>query len=212
MKPHLTLSLAIAGALALAACSAQETHAPAEPPVATDAAPDAMAPAAPTPAAPANPSVGGAAMDANLDIVANAAAAPNLSTLVAAVKASDLVATLQGPGPFTVFAPTDDAFAKLPAGTVDGLLQPGKKADLAGLLTYHVVSGSVDAATLLQQIDAGGGSARLTTVQGATLTATPDGAGGITLTDAKGGTAKVTTADVRQSNGVVHVIDSVLMP
>ena len=212
MKPHLTLSIAIASALALAACGAQESAATAEPPVAADSAPETMPPADPMPVAPGNPSVGGAAMDATLDIVANASAAPNLSTLVAAVKAADLVATLQGAGPFTVFAPTDDAFAKLPAGTVDGLLQPDKKADLAGLLTYHVVAGNVDAAALVQQIEAGGGSATLTTVQGATLTATPDGAGGITLTDAKGGTAKVTTADVRQSNGVVHVIDSVLMP
>jgi uncharacterized surface protein with fasciclin (FAS1) repeats len=166
----------------------------------------------PADTAPANPSVGGASMDAGQDIVANASAAPNLSTLVAAVKAADLVSTLQGSGPFTVFAPTDDAFAKLPAGAVDGLLKPEMKADLAGVLTYHVVSGNVDAASLLQQIEAGGGKATLTTVQGATLTATPDGAGGITLTDAKGGTAKVTTADVRQSNGIVHVIDSVLMP
>ena len=210
MKQSLTLSIAIASALALAACSAQETPT-AEPPVAADTTAEPM-PAAPMPEAPANPGVGGAAMDPGLDIVANASAAPNLSTLVAAVKAADLVATLQGAGPFTVFAPTDDAFAKLPAGTVDGLLQPDRKADLAGLLTYHVVAGNVDAAALVQQIEAGGGSATLTTVQGTTLTATPDGAGGITLTDAKGGTAKVTTADVRQSNGIVHVIDSVLMP
>jgi uncharacterized surface protein with fasciclin (FAS1) repeats len=94
-------------------------------------------------------------MDAGKDIVTNASAAPNLSTLVAAVKAADLVATLQGAGPFTVFAPTDDAFAKLPAGTVDGLLKPEMKADLAGLLTYHVVAGNVDAAALTQQIEAG---------------------------------------------------------
>ena len=164
------------------------------------------------PAAATNPSVGGASMDAAKDIVTNASAAPNLSTLVAAVKAADLVATLQGAGPFTVFAPTDDAFAKLPAGAVDGLLKPEMKADLAAVLTYHVVAGNVDAAALMQQIEAGVGNATLTTVQGATLTATLDGAGGIILTDAKGGTAKVTTADVRQSNGVVHVIDSVLMP
>ena len=151
-------------------------------------------------------------MDASKDIVTNASGAPNLSTLVAAVEGAGLVGTLQGAGPFTVFAPTDEAFAKLPAGTVDGLLKPEKKADIAGLLTYHVVAGNVDAATLAQQIEAGGGSATLTTVQGATLTAKSDGMGGITLTDGKGGTAKVTTADVRQSNGVVHVIDSVLMP
>ena len=204
-----SLPLAIASALALAACGAQEAPAadPAPAPMETAAEP---MPAEPV--APANPAVGGIAMDASKDIVTNASAAPNLSTLVAAVKAADLVATLQGAGPFTVFAPTDDAFGKLPAGAVDGLLKPEAKADLAGVLTYHVVSGNVDAATLLQQIEAGGGTATLTTVQGGTLTATPDGAGGITLTDAKGGTAKVTTADVRQSNGVVHVIDGVLMP
>jgi uncharacterized surface protein with fasciclin (FAS1) repeats len=205
-----TLPLAIASALALAACGASEAPAadPAPAPMETVAAEPMPA----EPVAPANPSVGGAAMDAAKDIVTNASAAPNLSTLVAAVKAADLVATLQGAGPFTVFAPTDDAFGKLPAGAVEGLLKPEMKADLAGVLTYHVVSGNVDAATLLGQIEAGGGTATLTTVQGGTLTATPDGAGGITLTDAKGGTAKVTTADVRQSNGVVHVIDGVLMP
>ena len=211
MKPQLTLPFAIATALALAACSKPETPAPAEPPVATET-PAAAMPEDPMPATPSNPSVGGAAMDAGKDIVTNASAAPNLSTLVAAVKAADLVSTLQGAGPFTVFAPTDDAFAKLPAGAVDGLLKPEMKTDLAGLLTYHVVAGNVDAAALTQQIEAGGGKAVLTTVQGAALTATPDGNGGITLTDGKGGTAKVTTADVRQSNGVVHVIDSVLMP
>ena len=211
MKSHLTLPIAIASALAIAACAKQETPPPAAEPVAAETPAETM-PAEPMPAATENPAVGVAAMDATKDIVTNASAAPNLSTLVAAVKAADLVGTLQGAGPFTVFAPTDDAFAKLPAGTVDGLLKPEKKADLAGLLTYHVVAGSVDAAALAQQIEAGGGSATLTTVQGATLTAKSDGMGGITLTDGKGGTAKVTTADVRQSNGVVHVIDSVLMP
>ena len=211
MKSHLTLPIAIASALAIAACAKQETPPPAAEPVAVETPAETM-PAEPMPAATENPAVGGAAMDATKDIVTNASAAPNLSTLVAAVKAADLVGTLQGAGPFTVFAPTDDAFAKLPAGTVDGLLKPEKKADLAGLLTYHVVAGNVDAAALAQQIEAGGGSATLTTVQGATLTAKSDGMGGITLTDGKGGTAKVTTADVRQSNGVVHVIDSVLMP
>ena len=206
------LPLAIASALVLSACGAPEAPAAVDPAPAVTEAPAEPMPAEPMAEPAANPSVGGASMDATKDIVTNASAAPNLSILVAAVKAADLVATLQGAGPFTVFAPTDDAFAKLPAGAVDGLLKPEMKADLAGVLTYHVVSGNVDAATLVQQIEAGGGSATLTTVQGATLTATPDGAGGITLTDAKGGTAKVTTADVRQSNGVVHVIDSVLMP
>lgn len=205
-----TLPLAIASALALAACGASEAPAAAPAPAPMETA--AAEPMPAEPAAPANPAVGGAAMDAAKDIVTNASAAPNLSTLVAAVKVADLVATLQGAGPFTVFAPTDDAFGKLPAGAVDGLLKPEANADLTGVLTYHVVSGNVDAATLLGQIEAGGGTAILTTVQGGTLTATPDGAGGVLLTDTKGGTAKVTTADVRQSNGVVHVIDGVLMP
>lgn len=163
-------------------------------------------------ATPENPMVGGVAMNAGDNIVANASAAPNLTTLVAAVKAAGLVETLQGAGPFTVFAPTNEAFAKLPAGTVEGLLKPEMKDALTGVLTYHVVSGNVDAAALTEQINAGGGKATLTTVQGATLTATSDGNGGITLTDAKGGTANVTTANVRQSNGIVHVIDTVLMP
>ena len=206
------LPLAIASALVLSACGAPEAPAAVEPaPAAMETPADPM-PAEPMPEPASNPTVGGASMDATKDIVTNASAAPNLSTRVAAVKAADLVATLQGAGPFTVFAPTDDAFAKLPAGAVDGLLKPEMKADLAAVLTYHVVAGNVDAAALTQQIEAGGGKAVLTTVQGAALTATPDGNGGITLTDAKGATAKVTTADVRQSNGIVHVIDSVLMP
>ena len=206
------LPLAIASALVLSACGAPEAPAAVEPaPAAMETPADPM-PAEPMPEPASNPTVGGASMDATKDIVTNASAAPNLSTLVAAVKAADLVATLQGAGPFTVFAPTDDAFAKLPAGAVDGLLKPEMEADLAAVLTYHVVAGNVDAAALTQQIEAGGGKAVLTTVQGAALTATPDGNGGITLTDAKGATAKVTTADVRQSNGIVHVIDSVLMP
>ncbi|MFS8137064.1 MAG: fasciclin domain-containing protein [Thermomonas sp.] len=163
-------------------------------------------------AMPENPMVGGAAMDAASNIVTNASAAPNLTTLVAAVKAAGLVETLQGAGPFTVFAPTNDAFAKLPKGTVDGLLNPNMKQALTGVLTYHVVAGNLDAAALMAQIKAGNGKATLTTVQGETLTATTGGMGDITLTDAKGGMAHVTTADVRQSNGVVHVIDSVLMP
>ena len=209
------LPIAIATALVLSACSASEEPAPAAMPEAPAATVDAMPASPPEPemaAMPENPMVGGAAMNATDNIVANASAAPNLSTLVAAVKAADLVATLQGAGPFTVFAPTNDAFAKLPAGAVDGLLKPEMKADLAGVLTYHVVSGNVDAASLLQQIEAGGGTANLTTVQGATLKAMSDGAGGVMLHDTKGGMAKVTTADVRQSNGVVHVIDTVLMP
>ena len=203
------LPLAIAAALAVTACSGAETpvYTP-EPTVSVDAA---MADDSMT-AMPENPMVGGAAMNANDNLVTNASAAPNLTTLVAAVKAAGLVETLQGTGPFTVFAPTNDAFANLPAGAVEGLLKPDMKDALAGVLTYHVVAGNVDAAALMEQIKAGGGKATLTTVQGATLTATTSGMGDVTLTDAAGGTARVTTADVRQSNGIVHVIDSVLMP
>lgn len=159
----------------------------------------------------ANPSVGGAAMYPAKTIAENASAAPNLTTLVAAVKAAGLVDTLASPGPFTVFAPTNDAFAKLPAGTVDTLLKPENKGTLTTVLTYHVVSGNVGAADLLKMIAANGGTATLKTVAGGTLTARKVG-NGIVLTDAKGGQSKVTTADVRQSNGVVHVIDSVLLP
>jgi uncharacterized surface protein with fasciclin (FAS1) repeats len=157
------------------------------------------------------PMVGGAAMLPSKTIVENASAASNLTTLVAAVKAAGLVDTLSGPGPFTVFAPTNDAFAKLPAGTVDTLVKPKSKAQLTKILTYHVVPGDMSAANLMEAIKAGGGKAELTTVQGEKLTATMSG-GNVILTDAKGGTATVTQADVKQSNGVVHVIDSVLMP
>ena len=212
------LPIAIATALAMSACSAAEQPAaPAAAPT-TTVAPDAAASLDAAmqdnsmAAMPENPMVGGAAMDAASNIVTNASAAPNLSTLVAAVKAAGLVETLQGAGPFTVFAPTNDAFAKLPKGAVDGLLKPNMKKALTGVLTYHVVAGNLDAAALMAQIKAGNGKAMLKTVQGETLTATSGGMGDITLTDAKGGMAHVTTADVRQSNGVVHVIDSVLMP
>ena len=127
------------------------------------------------------------------------------------MQAAGLVDTLKGTGPFTVFAPTNAAFDKLPAGTVDGLLEPAAKDQLTSVLTYHVVAGNVDAAELTRQIEAGGGSATLTTVQGGTLTARVDG-GNVVLTDANGGTSTVTAADLRQSNGVIHVIDTVLMP
>jgi uncharacterized surface protein with fasciclin (FAS1) repeats len=166
-------------------------------------------------AATAEPSagtmVGGAPMSPTRNIVENASEAPNLSTLVAAVTAADLAGTLSGPGPFTVFAPTNDAFGKLPDGTVETLTQPAQKQQLSGILTYHVVSGRVTAAELTRQIEAGGGTADLTTVNGARLTARLAN-GGVQLTDAAGGMAMVTQADVLQSNGVVHVIDTVLMP
>ncbi len=159
----------------------------------------------------ADPPVGGAPMFSDKTIVANASAAPNLSTLVTAVKAADLVDTLSGAGPFTVFAPTNDAFAKLPAGTVDTLTQPDNKATLVKILTYHVVAGKIDSKMLLKLIKKNGGSYQAKTVQGEPLTFSVDG-GMVKITDAKGGTAMVTTADVYQSNGVVHVIDTVLMP
>ncbi len=158
-----------------------------------------------------DPMVGGAAMYSSKTIAANASAAPNLTTLVAAVKAAGLVDTLNGAGPFTVFAPTNDAFAKLPAGTVDTLTQPDNKATLTKILTYHVVPGTYDAKKLMKEIKKNNGSYQLNTVQGEPLTFSLDGKM-IKITDAKGGTAMITTANVYQSNGVVHVIDTVLMP
>lgn len=155
--------------------------------------------------------VGDAAMYPAKNIVENAVNSPEHTTLVAAVKAAGLVDTLSGPGPFTVFAPTNAAFAKLPAGTVDTLLRPENKAMLQSVLTYHVVAGRVTAADLLSMIKAGGGQASLVTVQGGTLTARTQGTG-IILIDAKGGTSHVTQADVMQSNGVIHVTDAVSLP
>lgn len=133
------------------------------------------------------------------------------NTLVAAVKAADLVGVLSGPGPFTVFAPNDGAFAKLPAGTVATLVKPENKAALAKILTYHVVAGKVNAADVLAAINAGGGKAELTTVQGQKITARLNGSA-VELTDAMGGTARVIAADVAASNGVVHVTDAVSLP
>jgi uncharacterized surface protein with fasciclin (FAS1) repeats len=158
-----------------------------------------------------NPMVGGAAMMPQKTIVENASAAPNLTTLVAAVKAAGLVDTLASPGPFTVFAPTNAAFDKLPAGTVDTLLKPENKGTLTTVLTYHVVAGKMTAADIMAAIKRGGGKAELTTVAGEKITARVV-AGKVVITDAKGGKSTVTTANVMQSNGVVHVIDSVLMP
>lgn len=158
-----------------------------------------------------DPDVGGAAMYPTKTIVENALNSPIHTTLVAAVKAAGLVDTLNGPGPFTVFAPTNDAFDKLPAGTVDNLVKPENKATLTKILTYHVVPGRISSKQLMKMIKKGNGKATLKTVQGEDLTATMSG-GHIMLTDAKGGTATITTADVFQSNGVIHVIDTVLMP
>ena len=155
--------------------------------------------------------VGGAPMYATKDIIDNAVNSKDHTTLVAAVKAAGLVETLKGPGPFTVFAPTNAAFAALPAGTVDNLLKPENKPPLTKVLTYHVVAGKMDAADVLKAISAGGGKAMLKTVSGGMLTATTAG-GAVMIADESGGTAKVTIADVTQSNGVIHVVDKVLLP
>lgn len=148
---------------------------------------------------------------AKQDIVDVAAGSKAHTTLVAAVKAADLVTTLKSEGPFTVFAPTNEAFAKLPAGTVDNLLKPENKAKLAGILTYHVVAGNLDAKTILAAIKKGGGKAELTTVAGGKLTAAVE-KGKVVLTDENGGKATVTATDLKASNGVIHVIDAVLLP
>jgi uncharacterized surface protein with fasciclin (FAS1) repeats len=158
-----------------------------------------------------DPEVGGAAMYPSKNIVENAVNSKDHTTLVAAVKAAGLVDTLEGPGPFTVFAPTNEAFAKLPAGTVDTLLKPENKDQLVKVLTYHVVAGKVSSKDLVKMIKKDGGKAELKTVSGGTLTASLK-MGKVILTDEKGGTATVTIADVNQSNGVIHVIDSVLLP
>jgi len=191
MKLNRTATLAgvsIAAMLALAACSPAEEAAPAAEPAATTAPADAGT------------------------IVTVAQGNADFSTLVTAVVAADLAETLGGTGPFTVFAPTNAAFAKVPAATMESLLAPAGKADLTKILTYHVVAGRVDAATLTQQIQAGGGSAALTTVQGGVLTARVGADGTVTLTDQKGGIARVVQADVAASNGVIHAIDTVVMP
>ena len=162
--------------------------------------------------APAAPEmVGGAPMYPTRDIIDNATHSRDHTTLVTAVKAAGLVDTLKGPGPFTVFAPTDTAFSMLPAGTVDMLLKTENKAMLAQVLTYHVVPGRIDAAALAGQIRAGGGQAMLKTAGGGMLTASMRGKD-VMIVDAKGNAAIVTTADVYQSNGVIHVVDKVLMP
>ncbi len=158
-----------------------------------------------------NPMVGGAAMFPTKNIVENAVNSKDHTTLVAAVKAAGLVDTLSSPGPFTVFAPTNAAFAKLPAGTVETLVKPENKATLTSILTYHVVAGRMTAMDIGKAIKAGRGKAKLTTVNGGVLTASMMGKR-IMLRDAKGGMSHVTIGNVMQSNGVIHVIDTVLMP
>ena len=158
-----------------------------------------------------NPMVGGAAMFKTKNIVENALNSKDHTTLVAAVKAAGLVDTLMGPGPFTVFAPVNSAFDKLPAGTVDTLLKPENKDLLTKILTYHVVAGNMDSKTIAMAIRKGKGKVELNTVAGGKLWAMMDGKH-LILVDEKGGRSMVTIADVRQSNGVIHVVDTVLMP
>ncbi len=158
-----------------------------------------------------NPMVGGAAMYKTKDIIDNAVNSADHTTLVAAVKAAGLVETLKGAGPFTVFAPVNSAFDKLPAGTVEMLLKPENKAMLVKILTYHVVSGNWDSKAIAGLIKKGKGKAEITAVSGGKLWASMDGMT-LVLTDEKGGTSRVTIADVRQSNGIIHVVDSVLLP
>ncbi len=159
-----------------------------------------------------NPMVGGQEMYPTKNIIENAVNSADHTTLVAAVKAAGLVATLEGPGPFTVFAPTNEAFNKLPAGTVDTLLKPENKATLTKVLTYHVVAGRLSAQDLMKKIKEGKGTAELTTVEGGKLFVMLHDGKHIELKDEKGGTAMVTIANVFQSNGVIHVIDTVVMP
>ena len=163
------------------------------------------------PALAKNPMVGGAAMYPTKNIIQNAVNSKEHTTLVAAVKAAGLVGTLSGKGPFTVFAPTNAAFDKLPAGTVGELVKPENKATLTSILTYHVVAGRLTAANIAAKIKAGKGKATLTTLSGGALTASMMG-GKLMLTDAKGGMSHVTIGNVMQSNGVIHVVDTVLMP
>ena len=158
-----------------------------------------------------NPMVGGAAMYKTKDIVDNAVNSKDHTTLVAAVKEAGLVEVLKGKGPFTVFAPTNAAFEALPAGTVETLLKPENKATLKKILTYHVVAGNYDSKAIAKAIKKGSGTATLTTVSGGKLMAKMDGET-LVLTDEKGGMSRVTIADVRQSNGVIHVIDAVVLP
>lgn len=197
-------AVSTAALLAVAACG--------QPQAKKEPAPAEMAP--PPMAAPAmtEPMIGGVAMNPADTIIANASKAPNLTTLVSAIQTAGLTERLQGPGPFTVFAPDNAAFDKIPAATREGLMQPAQKAALTKLLTYHVVPGRLTAADIAAQAQANGGTATLTTVQGEKLMVKDAGGGMWRITDAKGGTSTITQADVAQSNGMVHVIDTVLMP
>ncbi|MFT5775331.1 fasciclin domain-containing protein [Hyphomonas sp.] len=205
LKTNLLITAAIAASLSLAACedAADKSDYDAAPAAKVEMPTEAATP-------PAEPMMEEAAVETGT-IVAVAAGNDALSTLVAAVTAADLVDTLNSDGPFTVFAPPNDAFAKLPEGTVETLLLPENKATLAGILTYHVVAGEVMAADLVQAITDNGGTYTIPTVNGANLTAAiVDGK--VVLTDAAGGTATVIATDIDASNGVVHLIDTVVMP
>ena len=203
MKTHLILTAA-AAALALEGCGSK-TETP------TETTTVAGGETAPVDTASANPRVGGAEMLPTNTIVENASASPIHKTLVAAVKQAGLVETLSGAGPFTVFAPTDDAFAQVAPVTLDGWMRPAQKDALAGILKYHVVPGKLTAADLTTKITEGGGKAVLKTADGQDLTATKSG-DAIILTSASGNKATVTQADVGQSNGIIHVVDAVLVP
>lgn len=193
-----SLSLGIAGAALLPAALLAQTAAPA-------------GGTAQDPAAANAPIVGGAPMLPTRSIAENAAAASNLATLISAVKAAGLDSVLAAPGPFTVFAPDNDAFTRLAPGTLDTLLKPENKAVLERLLKYHVVSGQVLLGDLLKQIEAGGGKATLTSVEGQPITAEKEGPG-IKLTAASGNVSYLQLADIKASNGVVHVVNGVLIP
>ena len=209
---RLILTLATLATTASLPALAQTTPAPTAPVAGSPTASTVTPPAQPAAGAvPANPPVGGVAMEPTRTIAANAAAAPTLSTLVAAIKAAGLDTTLAGPGPFTVFAPTNEAFGRLAPGTVDTLLKPENKATLIRVLRYHVVPGTITLEQLKAQITAGGGRASLTTVEGSPLTATMEG-NALALTDANGSKAYLEIANVRQSNGIVHVINGVVSP
>lgn len=204
MRIHLILTIA-AAALALAGCNSKPETPPTE---TTTVAGGETVPADTT---GTNPTVGGAEMLPTKTIVENASASPIHKTLVAAVKQAGLVETLSGAGPFTVFAPTDAAFAQVPPVTRDGWMRPAQKTVLAGILKYHVVPGKLTAADIDAQIAEGGGKAVLKTADGQDLTATKSG-DAILLTSSSGNKATVTQADVNQSNGVIHVVDAVLVP
>ncbi|WP_409018764.1 fasciclin domain-containing protein [Brevundimonas vesicularis] len=205
LNRSLTLTgLALTATLGLAACGNNEREAPAAPVETT--ANDPLNPATTAPAG--DPTT----MNPGDNLIANASRAPNLTTLVSAIQTAGLQDTLQGAGPFTVFAPDNAAFDKIPAATREAWMQPAQKTALSRLLTYHVVPGRLTAADLANQASSNNSTATLTTVQGGKLTVRDAGNGTWTLTDAKGGTSTITQADLAQSNGVIHIVDTVLMP